>query len=58
MRAVTGSLAGAGSDGGVHSHYSHMIALANAAREADVAEIFVMLHRWCETRHPLAGLVF
>jgi 2,3-bisphosphoglycerate-independent phosphoglycerate mutase len=29
------------SDGGVHSHYSHMIALANAAREAGVTEIFV-----------------
>jgi 2,3-bisphosphoglycerate-independent phosphoglycerate mutase len=29
------------SDGGVHSHYSHMIALANAAREAGVREIFV-----------------
>src|SRR5205814_4829404 len=29
------------SDGGVHSHYTHMIALANAAREAGVTEIFV-----------------
>jgi 2,3-bisphosphoglycerate-independent phosphoglycerate mutase len=29
------------SDGGVHSHYSHMIALANAAHDAGVAEIFV-----------------
>src|SRR5207249_1010319 len=28
-------------DGGVHSHYSHMIALANAAHEAGVTEIFV-----------------
>src|ERR687891_221317 len=34
-------LLGLVSDGGVHSHYSHMIALANAAREAGVAEIFV-----------------
>src|SRR5216110_2947980 len=34
-------LLGLVSDGGVHSHYSHMIALANAAREADVAELFV-----------------
>ena len=29
------------SDGGVHSHYSHMVALANAAREAGVTKIFV-----------------
>jgi len=29
------------SDGGVHSHYSHMIALANAAHAAGVKEIFV-----------------
>src|SRR6516162_1474032 len=29
------------SDGGVHSHYSHMIALANAAHAAGVAEILV-----------------
>src|ERR1700747_1434938 len=29
------------SDGGVHSHYSHMIALANAAHDAGVTEIFV-----------------
>ncbi|HZR78948.1 MAG TPA: 2,3-bisphosphoglycerate-independent phosphoglycerate mutase, partial [Chthoniobacterales bacterium] len=29
------------SDGGVHSHYDHMIALANAARKAGVAEILV-----------------
>src|SRR5881409_86435 len=34
-------LLGLVSDGGVHSHYSHMIALANAAREAGVTEIFV-----------------
>src|SRR5438034_4010634 len=34
-------LLGLVSDGGVHSHYSHMIALANAAHEAGVTEIFV-----------------
>jgi 2,3-bisphosphoglycerate-independent phosphoglycerate mutase len=34
-------LLGLVSDGGVHSHYSHMIALANAAHAAGVYEIFV-----------------
>src|SRR5258707_9178128 len=34
-------LLGLVSDGGVHSHYSHMIALANAAHTAGVTEIFV-----------------
>ncbi|PWT78966.1 MAG: 2,3-bisphosphoglycerate-independent phosphoglycerate mutase, partial [Acidobacteria bacterium] len=34
-------LLGLVSGGGVHSHYSHMIALANAAHEAGVVEIFV-----------------
>ena len=34
-------LLGLVSDGGVHSHYSHMIALANAAHAAGVEEIFV-----------------
>jgi 2,3-bisphosphoglycerate-independent phosphoglycerate mutase len=34
-------LLGLVSDGGVHSHYSHMIALANAAHDAGVSEIFV-----------------
>jgi 2,3-bisphosphoglycerate-independent phosphoglycerate mutase len=34
-------LLGLVSDGGVHSHYSHMIALANAAQAAGVTEIFV-----------------
>src|SRR5215470_7359789 len=34
-------LLGLVSDGGVHSHYLHMIALANAAHDAGVAEIFV-----------------
>jgi len=34
-------LLGLVSDGGVHSHYDHMIALANAAKTAGVSEIFV-----------------
>ena len=34
-------LLGLVSDGGVHSHYDHMIALANAAKKAGVADIFV-----------------
>src|SRR6476660_8568751 len=34
-------LLGLVSDGGVHSHYSHMIALANGAHGAGVAEVFV-----------------
>ena len=34
-------LLGLVSDGGVHSHYSHMIALANSAHDAGVREIFV-----------------
>jgi 2,3-bisphosphoglycerate-independent phosphoglycerate mutase len=34
-------LLGLVSDGGVHSHYDHMIALANAARKAGVEDIFV-----------------
>src|SRR5947199_5972568 len=34
-------LLGLVSDGGVHSHYLHLIALANAAKEADVTKIFV-----------------
>src|SRR3989440_8078839 len=34
-------LLGLVSDGGVHSHYDHMIALANAARAANADEIFV-----------------
>ena len=34
-------LLGLVSDGGVHSHYDHMIALANAAKAAGVDEIFV-----------------
>ena len=34
-------LLGLVSDGGVHSHYSHLVALANAAKAAGVREIFV-----------------
>src|SRR5256714_6001516 len=34
-------LLGLVSDGGVHSHYDHMIALANAAKAAGVDDIFV-----------------
>lgn len=34
-------LLGLVSDGGVHSHYSHMIALANAAKAVGVNDIFV-----------------
>src|SRR5438105_4075085 len=34
-------LLGLVSDGGVHSHYDHMIALANTAKSAGVDEIFV-----------------
>jgi 2,3-bisphosphoglycerate-independent phosphoglycerate mutase len=51
-------LLGLVSDGGVHSHYSHMIALANAAREAGVAEIFV--HAFTDGRDtsPTGGAGF
>jgi 2,3-bisphosphoglycerate-independent phosphoglycerate mutase len=34
-------LLGLVSDGGVHSHYDHLIALANAAKQAGATEIFV-----------------
>ncbi len=48
-------LLGLVSDGGVHSHYSHLIALANAAREAGVTEIFV--HAFTDGRDasPIGG---
>src|SRR5881392_4512527 len=51
-------LLGLVSDGGVHSHYSHMIALANAARAAGVAEIFV--HAFTDGRDtsPTGGAGF
>src|SRR5262249_47725782 len=46
------------SDGGVHSHYEHMIALANAAHEAGVGEIFV--HAFTDGRDtsPTGGAGF
>jgi 2,3-bisphosphoglycerate-independent phosphoglycerate mutase len=51
-------LLGLVSDGGVHSHYSHMIALANAAREAGVTQIFV--HAFTDGRDtsPTGGAGF
>src|SRR5438445_8526134 len=51
-------LLGLVSDGGVHSHCSHMIALANAAREAGVREIFV--HAFTDGRDtsPTGGAGF
>lgn len=46
------------SDGGVHSHYAHLIALANAARAAGVADIFV--HAFTDGRDtsPTGGADF
>jgi len=41
-------LLGLVSDGGVHSHYDHMIALANAAKKAGVNDIF--LHAFTDGR--------
>src|SRR5215813_5297454 len=51
-------LLGLVSDGGVHSHYSHMIGLANAAREASVTEIFV--HAFTDGRDtsPTGGATY
>jgi 2,3-bisphosphoglycerate-independent phosphoglycerate mutase len=51
-------LLGLVSDGGVHSHYSHMIALANAAHSAGVKEIFV--HAFTDGRDtsPTGGAEF
>src|SRR6184192_1457284 len=51
-------LLGLVSDGGVHSHYSHMIALANTARESGVGEIFV--HAFTDGRDtsPTGGAGF
>ena len=51
-------LLGLVSDGGVHSHYSHMIALANAARKAGVKEILV--HAFTDGRDtsPTGGAGF
>ena len=51
-------LLGLVSDGGVHSHYSHMIALANAAHDAGVAKIFV--HAFTDGRDtsPTGGATY
>ena len=51
-------LLGLVSDGGVHSHYSHMVALANAAHAAGVTEIFV--HAFTDGRDtsPTGGAAF
>ena len=51
-------LLGLVSDGGVHSHYSHMIALANVARESGVVEIFI--HAFTDGRDtsPTGGAGF
>jgi 2,3-bisphosphoglycerate-independent phosphoglycerate mutase len=51
-------LLGLVSDGGVHSHYSHMIALANAAHAAGLREIFV--HAFTDGRDtsPTGGAGF
>src|SRR5436309_7562661 len=51
-------LLGLVSDGGVHSHYSHMIALANAAHAAGAIEIFV--HAFTDGRDtsPTGGAGF
>src|SRR5712691_4442289 len=51
-------LIGLASDGGVHSHHSHMIALANAAHDAGVAEIFV--HAFTDGRDtsPTGGAAY
>ena len=51
-------LLGLVSDGGVHSHFDHMIALANAAKAAKVEEIFV--HAFTDGRDssPTGGREF
>jgi 2,3-bisphosphoglycerate-independent phosphoglycerate mutase len=51
-------LLGLVSDGGVHSHYSHMVALANAACAAGVKQIFV--HAFTDGRDtsPTGGAAF
>jgi 2,3-bisphosphoglycerate-independent phosphoglycerate mutase len=51
-------LLGLVSDGGVHSHYDHMIALANAAKAAGVDDIFV--HAFTDGRDtsPTGGREF
>src|SRR6266566_2745897 len=51
-------LLGLVSDGGVHSHYLHMIALANAAREAGVKEIFVYAFTDGRDTSPTGGAAY
>src|SRR5438132_13464922 len=51
-------LLGLVSDGGVHSHYSHMIALANAAGEAGVTQIFVHVFTDGRDSSPTGGAGF
>src|SRR6478609_10724782 len=51
-------LLGLVSDGGVHSHYSHMIALANAAHAAGVTEIFVYAFTDGRDTSPTGGAGF
>jgi 2,3-bisphosphoglycerate-independent phosphoglycerate mutase len=51
-------LLGLVSDGGVHSHYSHMIALANAAHAAGVREIFVHVFTDGRDTSPTGGAGF
>jgi 2,3-bisphosphoglycerate-independent phosphoglycerate mutase len=43
------------SDGGVHSHYLHMLALANAAKAAGVSEIFVHVFTDGRDASPTGG---
>src|SRR5207244_7885802 len=51
-------LMGLVSDGGVHSHYLHMVALANAAHAAGVTEIFVHAFTAGRDTSPTGGAAF
>ena len=51
-------LLGLVSDGGVHSHYDHMIALANAAKGAGVEDIFVHVFTDGRDTSPIGGSGF
>src|SRR5438094_2746795 len=51
-------LLGLVSDGGVHSHYSHMVALANAAHAAGVREILVYAFTDGRSSSPTGGAAF
>ena len=48
-------LLGLVSDGGVHSHYLHLIALANAAKKAGVTDIFVHVFTDGRDASPTGG---